>query len=198
MENRIVNTARDLYFRYGIRSVTLDDIAKELGISKKTIYQHFKDKDELVQRVVESSVNDELERAQEIRKNAQNPIEEVIMSMRLMKEMLQEINLVLFYDLQKYHPESFFKYTEFKKHFYDIIKQNLIEGVKKQLYRPEINIEILTRYRMEVIDMGFNPQIFPQNQFKQTDIHLEITDTFLRGILSPKGLELYEKTKLAI
>jgi AcrR family transcriptional regulator len=198
MEIRIINTARELYFRFGIRSVTLDDIAKDLGISKKTIYLHFKDKDELVQRVVEDSVNEELLRAIQIKEKSKNPIEEVIMSMKLMKEMLQDINLVLFYDLEKYHPVSFSKYAEFKKLFYEIIKRNLQEGVDQNLYRKDINVEILTRFRMEIIDMGFNPQIFPQNHFNQIDIHLQITDNFLRGILTPAGLELYEKTKIDI
>lgn len=198
MENRIINTARDLYFRYGIRSVTLDDIAKELGISKKTIYQFFKDKDELVNCVVDLSVFEEICRSKDLKKQSLNPIEEIIISVRMMKDMLDKINVVLFYDLEKYHPAAFEKYKAFKSNFLELIRQNLVQGVAQKLYRAEINIEVLVKFRLETVDMLFDASIFPPDKFKLADTQMELTDHFLRGIVTPLGLEIYEKTKLEI
>ena len=198
MEHRIINTARELYFRYGIRSVTLDDIAKELGISKKTIYQFFKDKDELVTKVVDQSVCDEICRSKDLKKQSKNPIEEIILSVKLMKDMLDKVNVVLFYDLEKYHPAAFEKYKAFKSNFSDLIRQNLQQGISMKLYRAEMNVEVLVKYRLETVDMLFNASVFPPDKFKLTDTQLELTDHFVRGLVTPLGLEIYEKTKFAI
>jgi TetR/AcrR family transcriptional regulator, cholesterol catabolism regulator len=198
MELRILQQADTMFLRYGLRSVTMDDIAKELGISKKTIYLYFADKDTLVDKVTEYMLEEEKNKADQIYKIAQNPIEEMFLSTKMMKEMLQNINAVLFYDMQKYYPESWKKYLAFKIHFLEIIKRNLNEGILQKLYRPEINIEILAKLRVESVDLGFNMEVFPTSKYNILDIQLESIDHYIRGIVTPKGLEVYEKTKLEI
>jgi TetR/AcrR family transcriptional regulator, cholesterol catabolism regulator len=198
MELRILQKADAMFLRYGLRSVTMDDIAKELGISKKTIYLYFADKDALIDKVTEYMLQEEKNKAEEIYKISKNPIEEIFLSTKMMKEMLQNINAVLFYDMQKYYPNSWQKYLDFKMHFLEIIKRNLNEGISQKLYRADINVEILAKIRVEIVDMGFNMELFPASKFNILDIQLENIDHFLRGIVTPKGLEVYEKTKLEI
>jgi TetR/AcrR family transcriptional regulator, cholesterol catabolism regulator len=198
MELRILQKADAMFLRYGLRSVTMDDIAKELGISKKTIYLYFADKDALIDKVTEYMLEEEKNKAEEIYKVSKNPIEEIFLSTKMMKEMLQNINAVLFYDMQKYYPNSWQKYLDFKMHFLEIIKRNLNEGIFQKLYRADINVEILAKIRVEIVDMGFNMELFPPSKFNILDIQLENIDHFLRGIVTPKGLEVYEKTKLEI
>jgi TetR/AcrR family transcriptional regulator, cholesterol catabolism regulator len=198
MELRILQQADTMFLRYGLRSVTMDDIAKELGISKKTIYLYFADKDMLVDKVTEYMLNEEKNKADQIYKIAKNPIEEMFLSTKMMKEMLQNINAVLFYDMQKYYPESWKKYIAFKIHFLEIIKRNLKEGISLKLYRPEINIEILAKLRVESVDLGFNMEVFPASKYNILDIQLESIDHYIRGIVTQKGLEVYEKTKVEI
>jgi TetR/AcrR family transcriptional regulator, cholesterol catabolism regulator len=198
MELRILQKADTMFLRYGLRSVTMDDIAKELGISKKTIYLYFSDKDTLVEKVTEYMLQEEKNKAEEIYNISKNPIEEIFFSTKIMKEMLQNINVVLFYDMQKYYPNSWKKYCDFKVYFLEIVKRNLQEGIIQKLYRAEINVEILAKTRIETVDMGFNIELFPANMFSVYDIQLENIDHYIRGIVTPLGLEVYEKTKLKI
>jgi TetR/AcrR family transcriptional regulator, cholesterol catabolism regulator len=198
MELRILQKADTMFLRYGLRSVTMDDIAKELGISKKTIYLYFADKDALIDKVTEYMLQEEKNKAEEIYKISKNPIEEIFLSTKIMKEMLQNINVVLFYDMQKYYPSSWQKYCDFKVYFLEIVKRNLQEGITQKLYRAEINIDILAKTRIETVDMGFNMELFPAVKFNLYDFQLENIDHYIRGIVTPHGLEVYEKTKLKI
>ena len=198
MQQRIIDTAESMFFRFGIRSVTMDDIAKELGISKKTIYHYFADKDDLVEKVTSHSLANEMCKTQNIYENSQNPIEEMINSTKMMREMLQNVNAVLFYDMKKYHPQSWAKYVEFKNGFLEIVKRNLLNGITEKLYRPDINVEILAKLRVEVVDLAFNIEYFPPSQYNLLNVQLESIDHFIRGIVTTKGLEIYEKTRLAI
>lgn len=198
MQQRIINTAESMFFRFGIRSVTMDDIAKELGISKKTIYHYFTDKDDLVEKVTSHSLENELCKTQDIYERAQNPIEEMIFSTKMMREMLQNVNPVLFYDLKKYHPKCWEKYVGFKNGFLETVKRNLSNGIDLKLYRPEINVEIMAKLRIETVDLAFNIEYFPPASYNLLQVQLESIDHFIRGIVTPAGLEIYEKTRLAI
>lgn len=197
MENRIIIAAQGLFLRYGIRSVTMEDIAKELGISKKTIYQHFSDKDNLVSRVTDYMLSMEQTKIEVIQKEAKNPIEEQVFNSTMMREMLENINPVLFFDIKKYHPKSWSKYLVFKKVILETVKRNLIEGIEQNLYRKEINVEVLSKLRVETVDLVFNEEYFPGKFYKILEVQLESLDHFMRGILTPVGLEQYEKTRIA-
>ncbi len=195
MENRIIQVSKNLFTTVGIRSVSMDDIAKELGISKKTIYQYFKDKNGLVDAVVANSFNEEIISAENISKSADNPIEEIIISTEKMREIFTNTNPVLFYDLEKYHPVSWQKYLVLKEFFRNHFKKNLIDGINQNLYRKEIDPEILSKIRMEMIDMVFNMEVFNYKTDNIYNILLQSTELFLRGIFTPKGLETYLNTK---
>jgi AcrR family transcriptional regulator len=198
MQQRIIEKAESMFFRFGIRSVTMDEIAKELGISKKTIYQYFTDKDDLVEKVTEHSLSNQICKTNEIYDKSKNPIEEMMYSTKMMREMLENVNGVLFFDMQKYHPTSWAKYVEFKNGFLDIVKRNLKNGIQEKLYRADINVDILAKLRVESVDLAFNIELFPPKVYNLLNVQLESIDHFIRGIVTPQGLQLYEKTRLAI
>lgn len=194
-KERISRKTEELFFKFGIRSVTMDDIAKALGISKKTIYIHFKDKDEIVEAVAEQTLQRDKYESEKIHDRAKDPIDEIIQSTQLMREMVANIHPALLFDLQKYHPKAWKRYIGHKEGFVKIVLRNITEGQHQGLYRPDIEPEILARFRVESIDSAFNTEVFPSKKFALIDVQLQLIDHFLRGILTPKGFKLYEKYK---
>jgi AcrR family transcriptional regulator len=196
MENkdRILQKATDLFMRYGIRSITMDEIAAQLGISKKTIYQFFTDKDEIVEAVVNQECKkNELECAG-FRTSSENAVHEIFIAVRETEEMLSAMNPLIMYDLEKHHPRSFKKLKDFKYQFlYKQIKENLQRGIEEELYRPEIDIDIVAKHRIESAFMGFNQDLFPHNRYKMSEVLMEIAYLFLYSVTTLKGRKMIEK-----
>ncbi len=193
-QERIVEKAQELFMRYGIRSISMDEIASSLGISKKTIYQFFSDKDALVLAVITREVECNVDECTDFRDQSENPIHEFFLAMEMVEDMLKVMNPMVFYDLQKYHPKAF-KVLENHQHvyLYKMIYENLQTGVELGLYRPEIDISILTRYRLFSIFLLFNPDVFPLRKNNLNEVLREVTLNFLYGIATTKGQKLLQK-----
>ncbi|MEI7627757.1 MAG: TetR/AcrR family transcriptional regulator [Bacteroidota bacterium] len=195
-KDRIIAQTHDLFMRYGIRSVSMDDIAYHLGISKKTIYQFYEDKDALVEGVLDIELNRNFEDCERNKLNKQNSIHEFFLSMDTMKEMFKQLNPTIIHDIQKYHPKCFRKLNQHKQDFfYNIIKDNLELGIKEGLYRPEINIDILTKFHLETFFITTNSEIFPVSKYNLTTVGQEILENFLYGIATTKGIEKIDQYK---
>ncbi|HMR90848.1 MAG TPA: TetR/AcrR family transcriptional regulator [Chitinophagaceae bacterium] len=193
-QERIVQKAHELFMHYGIRSVSMDEIASNLGISKKTIYQFFADKDALVEAVVNIEINANEEECGHFRDKSENPVHEFFLAMDMVDDMLKIMNPMLFYDLQKYHPSAFRKFEEHQNVFlYRVVKENLERGVQEEIYRADINIPLLSRFRLATIFLIFNPDIFPLRKNNLGEVLREITLNFLYGIATPKGQKLIQK-----
>jgi AcrR family transcriptional regulator len=113
-EERIIKGALDLFLQAGIKSVTMDDIARHLGMSKKTIYQFFGDKNELVVALVKSRLQEDEREMNAIMESSANVIEEMIKMMKCSEEILSRVNPIVFHDMQKYHPEAWQEFQRFK------------------------------------------------------------------------------------
>jgi len=195
-QERILQKAHELFMLYGIRSVSMDEIANHLGISKKTIYQYFPDKDALVESVINIELNCSTRECESISSICENPIHELFLSLDNFHETISMMNPSLIYDLEKYHPKTYKKVNDHKFTFlYEIIKSNLERGVEEGLFREDINIPILTKFRLASVFLIFNQEIFPQAKYQLSDILNEITDNFLFGITTPKGQKLITKYK---
>jgi TetR/AcrR family transcriptional regulator, cholesterol catabolism regulator len=195
-KERILNASFELFFRYGIKSVTMDDIAKHLSMSKKTIYQFFQDKDEVVHTLMQKSLREDERDFSAITGRAANVVEEVFMIMKKMHEIFSNINPNIFYDLRKYHPQTWDLFHKFRTQFILNMVENTLEKGKRDGYvRPDINAKLLARMRIEEIDMAFNPAIFPPDKFRILDVHLGLTEHFLYGICTMKGHKLINKYK---
>lgn len=199
MKQRIIKGTEELVFRYGVKSVTMDDIARQLGISKKTIYQFFKDKDEIVHVLMQEKLKEDEKEFIALAKGASNVIEEVFNMMKHIGEMFRKVNPTAFYDLQKYHSKTWKLFTAFKEDFIlKMMEDTLLRGIKQGLIRPDVNIKVLVRMRLEQIDMGLNPAIFPPEKFTIVDVQLSMLEHFLYGICTLKGHKLINKYKQII
>ena len=196
MENRILFKARDLMTRHGVKHVTMDDIAAQLGISKKTIYQFYKDKDALVMAVVNFELEEQALKCQRTQDNADNAVHEMFMILEDIQQMFKSMNPTTMNELAKYYPEAFLRIQTHKDVFmHKIIKTNMIKGIEQGLYRKEIDPEILAIYRLETSFVPFNAQIYPFSKFDIGKVTLQIIENFIYGVMSIKGIELMEKYK---
>lgn len=194
IKERIIAKAREQFFRYGVKSVTMDDIARELGMSKKTIYQHFEDKDALVYQLMVGEMAQDKCEWDALNKSCKNVIEKIVKSMDIIKQAFAEINPCTFFDIKKYHPKTWKLFEDHKQHFIlASIRQELAEGIEQGYFRPDIKVEILARMRMEQVEMGFDPRLFPPNKFSLIEVELTMLDHYIRGILTLKGLEIYQE-----
>jgi len=195
-KSKIINGAEELFFKYGIKSVTMEDIAKHLGISKKTIYQFYSDKNELVEIFMAERLKENEYECRLIAKNAANVIEIFFALMEHLGVMFSNMNPKLFYDLQKYHPTTWKLFKQFKEGFIELMVQDSLKrGMKEGFVRKDINTKIIARLRMEEVEMGFNPELFPPNKFKIIDVQLALLDHFLHGVCTLKGHKLINKHK---
>ena len=195
-KDRILKGAEELFFMYGIKSITMDDIAKHLGISKKTIYQFYSDKNEVVETLMTQRLKKNECEFQNIAKESVNVIEEVFEMMKHVGVIFSQMNPNLFYDLQKYHPKAWKLFKKFKEECIErMVEESVKHGIKQGLVRADINTKIVTRLRMEEVEMGFNPQAFPPDKFKIVDVQLALLDHFLHGICTLKGHKLINKYK---
>lgn len=198
-QDKILKTSLELFFKYGIKRVTMDDIAKELGMSKKTIYQYYKEKDDLVNQLCESEMVKNQKRFDEVFSQSKNPIHEIMLISDNMREMMQHINPVFFLDLQKFHPTAFMQFQTFKENcaFKDIFR-NIKKGKELGYYRPEIDEEFVARYRLAQIDMLMFGNSFSFDKISFTKSHELVLDMFVYGICTVKGHKLindYRKIK---
>lgn len=194
MEDRILDTARTLFFRNGIKSITMDDIATEQGISKKTIYQYYKDKNALVSALTRNQMECQHQDMCHIREESKNAIQELLESMKYMGQIFTKINPAMFYDLRKYHPLAWNQFRSFKeKELAGFIEENLRKGMKQGLYRKNLKIRILARLRLEEIELAFDPKAYPPEQFNILEVQLTIMEHFLQGVVTLKGHKMLNK-----
>lgn len=179
-----------LFMKYGVKSVTMDDIAKELGISKKTLYKYFKDKDGIVSTLMKMDINGEMELLLSLTKTSKNAIEETYAFSKVLIEKLKSVNPSLLYDLEKYHPQAWNLFISHKREdVYGCIKTNIERGMKEGFYHGELNPEIVAKLYSEKIDMIFNQEVFPTDDFSVENVYSEMIKYHLRGIINEKGRE---------
>lgn len=197
-KERILEQAHKMVMQFGMRSVSMDDIAASLGISKKTIYQFFADKDELMEIVVANIIERNKNTCEQERKIADNAIHEVFLVMDMMAEMFRTMNPSLMFDMQKYHPAAFKRFQKHKSEFlYNTISDNLRRGISEELYRPDLKIDLVARFRVESMLIPFNPEFQSHTHFTLAEMQQELIELFLFGLVNLKGYKLISKYKLA-
>ena len=151
IKDRIKQKADELYRRYGIKSVTMDEIASQLGVSKKTIYHSFSDKNELVDAVIVDML-DYNKYCQNSRKKSPNAIHEVYLAMEMLQDMFDNMNPSILFDIERNYPATFKKFNEYKYNFlFEMVKENIERGKKEELYRPEMNTDVVAKIRLETM-----------------------------------------------
>ncbi|MBX2841392.1 MAG: TetR/AcrR family transcriptional regulator [Flammeovirgaceae bacterium] len=195
-KERIIEVATQLFREYGIKSVTMDDMANQLSISKKTIYQFFKDKDEIVVMCTGKMLQEQEEEINRFRSEAKDIIDELILIMEYFKKVLRVINPTFISDMEKYHPNAWKLFINHKDNcIKDTLMASMKRGVEEGFFRPDINIEILAKMRMEQTQLAFNQRIFPFQKYDIFQIQVQFTEHFVLGLCTPKGYEKLTKYK---
>ena len=180
--------------QYGLKSVSMDDIAGKMGISKKTIYQFYADKEALVAQVVRQITSDNQLQCDNDIYNSENAIHEIILAMDQMSKLFETMNPSILFDLQKYYPQAFKFFQAHKNDYvYGKIKQNITRGIKEGLYHSDLNLEIVSRYRVESIVIAFNPEFQSLVKSNLVSIAQELSTFFLYGVVNEKGYKLINK-----
>jgi len=193
---KILKGVYELFYKYGVKSVRMEDIAKHLSMSKKTLYQVFSNKEEIVNCFIEEELAKSKAEIETIEKSTPDPTLEMIRLMEYLRRIFAEINPTMYYDIQKYHPNAWNKFRQFKENYIiRRIENNLRSGIEKGLYRSEINVLVLARLRVEQIDLGFDYNKFPIAQFDTAKVQMSLLDHFLYGIVTAKGYELIQEHK---
>ncbi|HEY9002653.1 MAG TPA: TetR/AcrR family transcriptional regulator [Mucilaginibacter sp.] len=189
--DRIILGGEELFLKAGIKSVTMDDIAKHLGMSKKTIYQFFRDKNELVIALVQKKLKEDEDQMEEIINKSGNVIEGMINMMKCSEDIFSRINPIVIHDLQKYHPDAWKQFQNFKS---GVIVQTLEEllkkGIEQGYIRADIDVKIIARMRMIQVEMGFNTDIFPHSEFNVWKVQQQFHEHFNYGICTLEGYKL--------
>ncbi len=193
----ILLKVRELYIKYGIKSITMDDVARELGISKKTLYQFVTDKDDLVGKFVDYEIELRQEEICKCFKIGFNAIEELFEITIFMNRMMREQNPATEYDLKKYYPDHYQKTLKTRRErMYNYILLNLKKGKKEGLYRKDMNEEIIAKlYLSRSENIHFN-ELFTVEEFTSIKLFLELLTYHVRGIATEEGIiVLDEKIK---
>ena len=194
MRERIIKESRQLFAKYGIRSITMDMIADHLGISKRTIYENFKDKNELLKNCIDTAMIEQRRINEEIIMNSSNIVDAIFIFIKNSINTLKQINPVFFFDIQKYYPEIWNKTIQKndERNFNRIVSL-LNRGISEGLFRENINVEIIARLNLEQFKLLSNQEIFPEEKYSMVDIFENIVINFIRGIVTENGLELIDK-----
>lgn len=197
MQNRILWKARELMLTQGVKQVTMDDLASQLGISKKTIYQFYKDKDSLVESVVELELEDHSYKHKKAQADSENAVHEIFMAIEEMQEMFKSMNPIALNELAKYYPTAFQKINVFRNDFMlNIIKTNLLRGIEEGVYRSNVDVDILSKYRLATLFVSFDIQLYPIGKYDLAKVNFQIMENFTYGVMTIAGIKLMEKYKL--
>ena len=189
----IIEKVRSLYKTYGIKSVTMDDVAHHLAISKKTLYQFFHDKDELVKSVVEcdfdkKSLNMKLDLPN------LNAIEEVVQYYKMQINMIKDHKPSFIYDLKKYYPEIFANIQKrMRERIMNNTRSNIAKGINEGLYRKNIDVEIIAKLNLMRIEGIMSGEFFTHEEMISEKLMSEIYIYHMYAIVNDAGRELFEK-----
>ncbi|MFM2225027.1 MAG: hypothetical protein RJA07_1229 [Bacteroidota bacterium] len=195
-KHKIIKASYQLFHRLGIRSITMDDIAHELGMSKKTLYLHFADKDEIVKEAIQAHINVIQKTMIDVKAQSKDAIQEIMLSSERMCEFIRGMNPAAFYDMKKYHPDAMKIFEEHQQNFlYSVLVTNMKWGIAEGLYRKDIDIEIAAYKRIHEVESGCNPICYPIKKYNIEYVQINLLDQFMHGICTLKGHKLINKYK---
>jgi len=190
LKKLILNKATDLFLNFGFKSVTMDQIANEIGISKKTIYNFFENKKQLVHVVTNGMFVSITAGIKQIKKESIDPISELFDIKLFLIKFLKGERTSPLYQLQKFYPETHKEITQ--KQFEFMTKsaiESLKNGVRLGLFRKDINIDLISRLYFNGM-IGIKDQdIFPSEKYEPTFLMLKYIEYHLRAIVTEKGLK---------
>lgn len=190
MKESILSKAAEKFLNLGVKSVTMDEIATELGISKKTIYAHFATKTKLVEATALFVFERISEGVKTIRDEKNDPIEEMYEIKKFACQHLKNEKSSPQFQLQKYYPRIYSTIkSKQQKLLEDQIQKNLNRGIQKGLYRPDLPVEFTSRiYFIGMLGIK-DRDLFPESEFSTSELIEKHLEYHLRAIITEKGLK---------
>ncbi|MDX1829480.1 MAG: TetR/AcrR family transcriptional regulator [Lutibacter sp.] len=194
MKKTILEKSGEVFLKYGFKTATMDDIANELAISKKTIYKYFKNKEQLVDESVLFFHNNIHNSILCICNKGYNAIEENFEVKIMFKDIFKNLNESPVFQLQKYYPKTYEKVmsSEFEM-FKDCISENIKKGIKEGLYRKDINESVISRFYFSLVFSVYDTTLFTQQNKTLNQLEIEALEYHTRAIATDKGIKILEK-----
>lgn len=199
-KNQILLTISSLFFRYGIKSVSMDDISRELGISKKTLYTIFKDKNELVDQVVANERTFRKREIDSIRETSENAIEAYVHLLKIVRQIIESYNPSYAFDLKKYYPNLYAREEKIRiSNMFQLFQENIHRGISEGIFRDDIKVDIIVKFHVTTmlsLDSSLNleaKKLFTDQELLDYKTYYEYYVFFMRGIVNKKGYEFLEK-----
>ncbi len=194
IRDRIVDVAAELFKTYGIKSVTMDSLANQLGMSKRTIYEVFSDKDEMLMAVLSKMARQQKEMVKRVLDESENSIVAIFRMLEINRDNFQSMSPAFQADLKKYHHDILMKNADeiempdYRNHF-----QVIEKGIEEELFRKEINPDLANRCLYNLGRSIMDNDLYPFDLFSRRDVIRNIFINYVRGISTPKGLNLISR-----
>jgi TetR/AcrR family transcriptional regulator, cholesterol catabolism regulator len=194
VKTEIVVRSEQLFMRVGVKSVTMDDISRELGMSKKTIYQHFDNKDSLIEAVINTHVEREQSCTESIISSAKDALDEVKKIGVFLASTIEDVSPSTLFDLQKYYYKSWeILMKKQDEHIINSIVRNIEKGIAEGNYRPDVNPDVIARIYAKATYMIVEEIANPNSKFSRKEMIWELHNYHIHAIATPKGLKLWNK-----
>jgi AcrR family transcriptional regulator len=194
-EKDIIAAAAELFLRFGIKSITMDEISRQLGISKKTLYRYFKDKHELVENTMLEMLRLKKATIDEIMKKGGNAIEEIFEVYNYANEIIREYNPSLEFDLQRQYPKIYRQLREMHRNqIFEATLQNLKKGKKEGLYRKDLDVDIISKLYVMRMENMMHHDFIKTEELHSKKFFNEVFKYHLYAIISAEGLEFVKKS----
>ncbi|HMX39809.1 MAG TPA: TetR/AcrR family transcriptional regulator [Saprospiraceae bacterium] len=190
-QEKWLKRVEEMFLRYGIKSVTMDEVARELGISKKTLYAFVESKDDLVYKVMQRHIEAEKAMCAGLFQQAANAIEEMVIVIEANMQQMAQIKSNVVFDLQKYHRDAWEMMEGYQRgSLYEAVRSNLERGVSEGLYRSDFDVDIVARLHVAMSFQLFNEDIFPHPPYKREVVFFQYQMHYLHGIVTDQGRAL--------
>lgn len=196
-KEEILKTTFDLVMKYGIKSVSMDDISNSIGISKKTIYQFFDNKRSLISEMIDDHIKKDENDIKLIIAKSQNAIDELIDIAKHLLSFLKGMSPSMMYDTQKYYPKQWSKVeSQHFNFFHDVIKSNIERGQVEGLYIEDVNSEIIARLYIKQTLAIVDESTFPTNEYDKGELFKTLITYHIRGLMTPQGREMAKSKEI--
>lgn len=189
--DKILEVASHIFKKYGVRSVSMDDIARELGVSKKTLYVCVENKEDLIKKSLTKHIECKKKEIDALVQNATNALDAFVKVGMQVQQEIQHLNPVLMYDLQKYHRDAWLLMEDFqKKMIHTFMLDNIERGIKEGLYRLNLNADILAKCYLVSMPLFGDTDLF--RLYAPAEIHKQFITYHIHGLITDKGRALLE------
>lgn len=193
--SKLLEKAHDISFTYGLRSMSMDDISRKLGISKSTLYKYVKNKTDLIEKILEFERDGFKKIFEDHDFEGVNAIDILFTVSKEISRNFKNVAPSITFELKKYYPDLYQKHMDIRAEFiFQKIQINLRKGISQGIYREDLSIELAARlYISRLLDLH-NEELFPPERFSFHTLFNFMFENWVRGIAKPDGIKYFEET----